>query len=96
MVGTGEIAGYKLVDMPAPGTEKGKDRQLVADTASIIWARYYEIGNNKPFFCDRDGIKKYAIGEIGYERRNGYAWYGVWAKTLLEKKYPEWVKKNMP
>jgi len=91
-----KIAGYKLVDMPAPGTEKGKDRQLVADTASIIWARYYEIGSNKPFFCDRDGIKKYSIGEIGYERRNGYAWYGVWAKTLLEKKYPEWVKKNMP
>jgi PelA/Pel-15E family pectate lyase len=90
-----KIAGYKVVDMPAPGTEKGTDRQLVADTASIIWARYYEIGSNRPFFCDRDGIKKYALQEIGYERRNGYAWYGTWAKTLLEKRYPEWAKNKL-
>jgi len=88
-----KITGYKIVDSPAPGTPKGKDKLLVADSSSIMWARYYEIETNKPFFCDRDGIKKYSIQEIGYERRNGYAWYGTWAKNLLEKEYPDWLKR---
>ncbi|MEO6732934.1 MAG: pectate lyase [Ferruginibacter sp.] len=91
---TVKIVGYKVVEMPAPGTEKGTDKQLVADSSSTIWARYYEIYTNKPFFCDRDGIVKYSMKEIGYERRNGYAWYGAWANQLLDKHYPKWVKKN--
>lgn len=90
-----KIEGFKVADIDAPGTKKGKDRQVVQDDNSTIWARYYEIGTNKPFFCDRDGIIKYSIQEIGYERRNGYAWYGVWAKKLLEKEYPSWCKKNV-
>jgi PelA/Pel-15E family pectate lyase len=89
-----KIVGYKLVNIPDPSAERGRDRKLVADNTSMIWARYYEIGTNKPFFCDRDGIKKYSIAEIGYERRNGYSWYGTWPKELLERKYPEWLKKN--
>ena len=62
--------------------------------AKPIWARYYEIGTNKPFFSDRDGVKKYTIAEIGYERRNGYAWYGDWPQQLLETDYPAWMKKR--
>ena len=90
-----KIDGYDVADVPAPGTPKGKDRKVVADKTSTIWARYYEIGTNKPFFCDRDGIVKYSLEEIGYERRNGYAWYGTWPKKLLEKDYPAWAKKNL-
>ncbi len=90
-----KIVGYKVVEMPAPGTEKGTDKQLVPDSTSTIWARYYEIGTNKPFFCDRDGVVKYSMQEIGYERRNGYAWYGPWARLLLDKHYPAWVKKHL-
>ncbi|MES2893350.1 MAG: pectate lyase [Bacteroidota bacterium] len=89
---TVKISGYKVVSLPAPGTEKGKDKQLVADSTSTIWARYYEIGTNKPFFCDRDGVVKYSMKEIGYERRNGYAWYGPWAQQLLAKHYPKWSR----
>lgn len=89
-----KITGYKFDAVAAPGTPKGIDRQLIPDSTSTIWARYYEIGTNKPFFCDRDGVKKYTIQEIGYERRNGYAWYGEWPKKLLEKSYPAWAKKN--
>lgn len=80
-----KISGYKLVDVPAPGTPKGKNRELVADSRAVLWTRYYEIGTNKPFFCDRDGIVKYNLQEIGYERRNGYSWYGEWPKNILEK-----------
>lgn len=41
----------------------------------VFWARFYTLEDNRPFFCDRDGVKKYDISEIGYERRNGYSWY---------------------
>jgi PelA/Pel-15E family pectate lyase len=87
-----KIADYKVVTVSAPGTPGGIDRKVVADpSAPGMWARYYEIGTNKPFFCDRDGIKKYSIAEIGYERRVGYAWFGKWAAELLERHYPAWV-----
>ncbi|ANY70054.1 pectate lyase [Paenibacillus sp. BIHB 4019] len=43
-----------------------------------IWARFYEIGSNKPIFVGRDGIVKYKLSDIEKERRTGYAWYGNW------------------
>lgn len=89
-----KIKGFKFKDVAAPGTIKGVNRQIVADSAAVTWARYYEIGTNRPFFSDRDGVKKYDVQAISYERRNGYAWYGVWPMKLLYKEYPVWVKKN--
>lgn len=63
---------------------------LVKDSeASPLWARFYEIETNRPFFCDRDGVKKYDIMEIGSERRRGYSWYtGTGAKVA--RAYAEW------
>ena len=55
-----------------------------------MWARFYEIGTNRPIFSDRDGIPKRELSEIGYERRNGYAWLGYWPQRLLEREYPAW------
>ena len=52
-----------------------------------------ELDDNRPFFCDRDGIKKYSLAEIGDERRNGYSWYSNEPKEVL-KKYKKWSKKN--
>ena len=55
------------------------DRVVVEDpTARPIWARYYEIGTNRPFFCNRDGIKVDRLADVLLERRVGYAWYGSW------------------
>ncbi len=88
-----KIVGYKVVVAPAPESPKGKDKKLVEDASSTIWARFYEIGTNKPFFCDRDGIVKYSLAEIGYERRNGYAWYGTWPMKV-QKKYDTWLRKK--
>jgi PelA/Pel-15E family pectate lyase len=88
------IRGYKFVTVPAPGTAKGTGKKLETDSTSVLWARYYEIESNKPFFSDREGIVKYSINDIDYERRNGYAWYGVWPRQLLEEDFPAWVKKN--
>jgi len=89
-----KIVGYKVVEVPAPGTPKGMNRELSPDNTSTIWARYYDIDTNKPFFCNRDGIKIYSYQELDYERRNGYAWYGNWAQNLLTKDYPNWLQKN--
>jgi PelA/Pel-15E family pectate lyase len=73
----------------------GKDRIVIRDaSAPSMWARFYEIGSNKPFFCSRDGIKRDSLSQISYERRNHYSWLGYWPQQLLEKEYPEWVKKH--
>jgi hypothetical protein len=37
-------------------------------------------------------VKKYSLAEIGHERRNGYAWYGIWPQKLLSDEYPAWRK----
>lgn len=67
------------------------DKVVVEDSgAPPLWARFYEMGTNRPFFCGRDGEKKYTLSAIDFERRNGYAWYGNWPQRLLEKEYPAW------
>ena len=69
-----------------------KDRVVVQDPdAEPLWARFMELNDNRPFFCDRDGKKKYSLAEIGAERRNGYAWYTNEPKEVL-KKYQAWKK----
>ncbi|HSM49636.1 MAG TPA: pectate lyase, partial [Draconibacterium sp.] len=69
------------------------DRRVVSDPiARPLWARFYDLENNRPFFCDRDGIKKYSLEEIGYERRNGYSWYSDSAQKILDN-YVKWKKK---
>ena len=66
------------------------DRQVIKDdSASPVWARFYEVETNRPFFCDRDGVPKYSLAEIGSERRNGYAWYGNWGDSLADA-YAKW------
>jgi hypothetical protein len=67
---------------------------VVKDPAAPpLWARFYEIGTNRPIFSDRDGVAKHALAEIGYERRNGYAWLGTWPQHLLEREYPAWKQR---
>lgn len=88
------IDGFRYAELPAPGSPKGFDRLPVADSGATIWARFYDIASNRPFFSGRDGIKKWNVAEIEYERRTGYGWYGTWPQTLLDQEYPEWKKRN--
>jgi pectate lyase len=67
-------------------TTRGVDRVVAPDAnAPPVWARFYEIETNRPFFCGRDGVKKYALSEIEAERRNGYAWYGDWGARVAQR-----------
>jgi pectinesterase len=86
-----KITGYKVENFT--NSEGKKDRRVVsAPSAPLMWARFYDLENNRPFFCDRDGIKKYSLEEIGYERRNGYSWYSDSAQKILDN-YVKWKKK---
>lgn len=70
------------------------DKKMIpTQNGAPIWARFMDLDTNEPFFCDRDGIKKKSLDEIGAERRNGYAWYTDEAKEVL-KKYASWAVKN--
>ncbi|MDR2937135.1 MAG: pectate lyase [Rikenellaceae bacterium] len=78
------IHGVKIEALP--NAEGRRDRQAVADPAAPqIWARFYELNDNRPFFSDRDGIKKYSLAEIGYERRNGYSWYTYGPQAAIDR-----------
>lgn len=72
------------------------DRIVVEDyTAPPIWSRYYELGTNRPLFCNRDGQPVYSLAEVHRERRTGYSWYSYDPQQLLDI-YPEWQKKWSP
>ncbi|SHG17511.1 pectate lyase, PelA/Pel-15E family [Flavobacterium fluvii] len=87
-----KITGIREDRVPVPNS-KIKEKVLVKDpNAEPLWARFMELDNNAPFFCDRDGIKKSSYAEIGQERRTGYSWYTNQPKEVL-KKYPAWKKK---
>lgn len=67
------------------------ERVLVADPdASPLWARFYELGTNRPLYLDRDSVYRYDYSKIGYERRSGYDYHGTWAATLLDKDHLRW------
>lgn len=71
------------------------DTHVVSDpTAPPLWTRYYEIGTNRPFFCNRDGLVVFSLAEVDVERRNGYAWYGQWPAKLLAEEYPAWKRRH--
>ncbi len=72
----------------------GFNKVVVSDSAAPpLWARFYLIGKNRPFFSDRDGKIYYDLSEISSERRNDYAWLGDWPAELLAKSWPAWHDK---
>ncbi len=92
-----KITGIKVIEKPDPSLPEGFDRVVIQDpTAPPTWARFYEIGANKPFFSGRDGIKKYNLAEIEHERRVNYQWYTNTPALLLARHYSEWQVKWAP
>lgn len=91
--GKAKITGYKFVDVAAPNEKSGRDRVLQPDPDGVLWARFYDVNTNEPFFSGRDSERKKTIAEVENERRIGYAWYGSWPQKLLDTEYPAWLKK---
>ncbi len=89
-----KLKGIRQVVRRDERAPRGRDKVVVQDpNAPPMWARFYEIGTNRPIFADRDGVAKHELAAIGYERRNGYAWLGYWPQPLLEKEYPAWKQR---
>ncbi|HBF33510.1 TPA: pectate lyase, partial [Candidatus Sumerlaeota bacterium] len=67
----GAMAWFEATKIEGIRVEKTKEDRIVVKDASAppVWARYYEIDTNRPFFCGRDGVKKYSMDEIEQERR---------------------------
>ena len=72
----------------------GPDVQLISNpnAATPIWARYYDLEYCEPFVCDRDGVPRKHLWQIGSERRNGYGWYQD-RPVMLYEKYDKWADK---
>lgn len=91
-----KLSGIRQVNKPDE-SERGYDKVIIKDaTAPPIWARFYQIGTNRPIFCGRDGKIKDTLAEIEHERRTGYSWYGRGPAELLTKDYPAWQRKWAP
>jgi PelA/Pel-15E family pectate lyase len=90
-----KLTGIRQEERDDPASPKGRNKVVVKDPAAPpMWARFYEIATNRPIFSDRDGVPKHNLAEIGYERRNGYAWLGYWPQRLLANEYPAWRQKR--
>jgi len=70
----------------------GQGRRLVpAPGHGPIWARFHQIGTDRPIFGDRDKTIHDHLNEISDERRNGYAWFTDAPQKALAR-YAEWKK----
>ncbi|MBA0884820.1 pectate lyase [Flavobacterium undicola] len=86
-----DITTKKITDSSQPS---GEDVIVVSSPGNVIWARFYDLTNNLPMFCGRDGIPKTTLAEIDNERRVGYSWYGNWPSTLIATEYTAWKAKH--
>ena len=87
------VRGLRIATTPGP--EGQKDRRAVADPAATdLWARFYELGTNRPIFVGRDRITRFDFNAIERERRVSYAYFGIWPATLLARDYPRWRAKH--
>lgn len=72
------------------------DRRLVPDkNAKPLWARYYDLETERPYFADRDGKRYDNYEDISHERRNGYSWINNNTQKVLDE-YPKWYTKHHP
>jgi PelA/Pel-15E family pectate lyase len=91
------INGIRKEWVKDDSVEGGFNKIMIKDpNAPSIWGRFYQIGTNQYFFCDRDGSIHYDLAELSAERRNDYAWLGYWPDSLLHDSYPEWKKRWVP
>src|SRR5574344_48591 len=91
---TYKLTGLKVVR--TGGNGEMRDTRLVESPgAAPIWARFYDLQRNEPFVCDRDGIPRRHLDEIGMERRSGYSWSGG-APAELYPLYGKWADRYDP
>ena len=87
-----KLTGLRLVRTGNWGSPD-RDTKLVEDAnAKPLWGRYYDLKYCEPYVCDRDGLPRRRLSDIGPERRNGYSWYGDRPAEIYPL-YNEWADK---
>ena len=95
------IDKYKLTGLRQVYTGEwnspNRDKQLIEDPTADkpLWARYYDLERCEPFVCDRDGIPRRRLDQIGHERRNGYGWFSERLAELYPI-YDQWADRYDP
>ncbi len=74
------------------GTPDRVTRLIEDDNGEPLWARFYDLERCEPYVCDRDGIPRRRLEQIGSERRHGYGWY-VTTPAELYPLYDVWADK---
>lgn len=87
-----KITGYKIVRTGTFGAPDCNTRLVADPEAKPIWGRYYDLKHIEPYVCDRDGLPRRRLEDIGPERRNGYSWFGNRPLSLYTL-YNEWADK---
>ena len=93
-----EIHGIKVERVKAPKVvfkyrTSVTDKKVISDpSAPPIWARFYTLKGNKPFFTDRNSVPVDSLSKVGRERRDGYTWYTYEPQKVLDE-YPKWIEK---
>ncbi len=91
---------YKLtglrVERKGPWASIQGDTRLVKDpNGKPIWGRYYDLKYCEPYVCDRDGLPRRRLEDIGPERRNSYAWFSDRPAELYPI-YERWASQYDP
>ena len=95
-----KLTGIRVQRVVDATQVSGEDRVVVQDPAAPpLWARFYELGTDRPIFSSRCEVpecaedpffmRRYSLAEIENERRTGYAWYGNWPAQALAD-YSAW------
>lgn len=90
-----KLTGLRLVRIGQKGSPD-RDTKLVPDAnAKPLWGRYYDLKYCEPYVCDRDGLPRRRLEDIGTERRSGYSWFGSRPAELYDM-YEKWADKFAP
>ena len=90
-----KLIGYRLERTGQPKTPEADAHLVVDPEAGPLWGRFYDLENCEIFVCDRDGIPRKCLEDIGQERRTGYSWYNSYPADLYDD-YDKWADRYDP
>ncbi len=90
-----KLTGLRVVRTGPWASIQGDTRLVEDPNARPIWGRYYDLKYCEPYVCDRDGLPRRRLEDIGHERRNGYAWFSDRPADLYPL-YERWAAQYDP
>ncbi|QTC90973.1 pectate lyase [Brevundimonas goettingensis] len=95
----GSVAWFRSTVIPDIAVERftnaegQNDRRVIPAPGARLWARFYELGTNRPIFLGRDSVVHPALADIERERRAGYNYFDGAAAGLIDRDYPAWRRR---